>query len=161
MCRNGDWKNYQKQYYWVSITSRTIAKKKQKKTRPRSFSISCEKQFAVVFANEHRANLSFVVLLLLPNQKNERVLQPISGSERPDSQANSSRKAGWSFNCPHSIRESISQHPGVKNEQKLTNKIPRILAVALFTKDRLSRLVYNAYISRRYFQLGSRTFLNH
>jgi hypothetical protein len=50
--------------------------------------------------HEHRANLSFVVLLLLPNQKNERVLQPISGSERPDSQANSARKAGWSFNCP-------------------------------------------------------------
>jgi hypothetical protein len=62
---------------------------------------------------------------------------------------------------PRNICESISQHPGVKNEQKLTNKIPRILAVALFTKDRLSRLVYNAYISRRYFQLGSRTFLNH
>jgi hypothetical protein len=32
-------------------------------------------QLAVVSANGHRANLAFVVLLL-PNQKNERVLQP-------------------------------------------------------------------------------------
>jgi hypothetical protein len=39
--------------------------------------------------------LPFVVLLLA-SQKNERS-SPISGSERPDLQGNSTRKAGWSF----------------------------------------------------------------
>jgi hypothetical protein len=51
-----------------------------------------EQLFAVVFANGHVRILPFVVLLL-PNQKNERVLL-ISGSERP---IRSARKAGWSF----------------------------------------------------------------
>jgi hypothetical protein len=42
-------------------------------------------------------NLPFVVLLS-PNQKKTNAFSSlISGSERPDSQANSARKAGWSF----------------------------------------------------------------
>jgi hypothetical protein len=42
-------------------------------------------------------NLPFVVLLS-PNQKKTNACSSlISGSERPDSQANSARKAGWSF----------------------------------------------------------------
>jgi hypothetical protein len=44
--------------------------------------------------------LPFVVLLLLliiGKSAKERTRAPISGSERPDSQANSARKAGWLF----------------------------------------------------------------
>jgi hypothetical protein len=58
---------------------------------------SDRKNLQLFFANEHRAKFAIILSCFLchGNQKNDGVLQP--GPERPDSQANSARKAGWSF----------------------------------------------------------------
>ena len=65
--------------------------------------------FAVVFANEHRANIS-ICRALLPNQKNEHVHAPARFQvlhERPDSQANSESKTIKSIFSGAIVLESL------------------------------------------------------